>query len=1047
MQKEKLEHLINDFSLENLNDFLYDANFEKDIDDFSFLNSEDIFSDVQKLGEIETEDKKKIIVAAIKVENDLSERSSRKKQYDLGKKILENHRRCEAGIFVFYDKQGSFRFSLIYPTYSGTKRVLNSFKRYTYFVSKEQTNKTFLNQIGDGDFSTLENIKDAFSVEKVTKEFFKEYKNLFEDLVGELDKNHTFKNEAAKYNINTENFAKKLLGQIVFLYFLQKKCWLGATKDKSLKQGDKDFLQNLFDKKYREYNNFFNDILEHLFYGALNKKSDKVGNFYRDYFKCQIPFLNGGLFDPEYDWAESKIYLDDKIFKQILEVFNRYNFTVDENSPMDQEIAIDPEMLGKVFENLLSENLRKGKGTYYTPREIVHYMCQESLINYLISPTTSSSVIPAEAGIQSLAPTQKDITEFIKHNEVGTRHCLVSMMFPETISQNAKLIDEKLASIKVCDPACGSGAFLVGMLQEIIKTRQILQSFIGKKTSEYKLKKETIQNCIYGVDIDPGAIEIAKLRLWLSLVVDYDLEEIEPLPNLDYKIMQGNSLLEELVLGDTSIKLFDQEKNKMQVSLLENEEQSNIDKLNSLHKKYFALNDLEEKKKVKKEIDDIEYEVIKKSVEKEVKKLESDNKKFEFVTMGGMKKKDAESFTKNLSKQAQIMNVLDEFKKTGIKPFFLWRLYFGDVFENGGFDVVIANPPYVNIFNIKDENYRSSLKSKYKVYKNKTDLYAFFAEKGFDLLKKNGKLVYIFSNSWLGTDSFSKFREFLVNETKINKLVKCQTKVFEHATVSVVIIILSKEIVSKNEIELLEFTGREFKKIDFRLSYDFIRKQIAFGFTFDKLLEIKIPFVKLGEIAKFSLGIKTADNKRFISDSKKSNASYKILRGKDIGRYFKKFDNKWIWYKSDLMNQRKGAGPRKLDCFLKTKILIKDIATEIQATLDTENYLTIDTINIIYEVKNYDLKFILAILNSKLINKWFKINFTAGLHVKINQLENIPIPKKVNQKPFIKLVDQILEKKKDNPEADVGELEREIDEMVYELYNLTKEEIKIIENK
>jgi len=211
-------------------------------------------------------------------------------------------------------------------------------------------------------------------------------------------------------------------------------------------------------------------------------------------------------------------------------------------------------------------------------------------------------------------------------------------------------------------------------------------------------------------------------------------------------------------------------------------------------------------------------------------------------------------------------------------------------------------------------------------------------------------------------------------------------------------------------------------------------------------LEIKIPSIKLGEIAKFSLGIKTADNKRFISDSKKSSASYKILRGKDIGRYFEKFNNKWIWYKPDLMNQRKGAGPRKSDCFLRTKILIKDVATEIQATLDIENYLTADTINIIYEAKNYDLKFILAILNSKLINKWFKMNFAAGLHIKINQLENIPIPKKVDQKPFINLVDQILEKKKENPEADVGELEKEIDGMVYEIYGLGEDEIKIIKN-
>ncbi|MFH1712921.1 MAG: TaqI-like C-terminal specificity domain-containing protein, partial [Candidatus Jacksonbacteria bacterium] len=594
------------------------------------------------------------------------------------------------------------------------------------------------------------------------------------------------------------------------------------------------------------------------------------------------------------------------------------------------------------------------------------------------------------------------------------------------------------------------------------------------KNADYGRKLYLIQRCIYGVDIQQIAVEIAKLRFFIALLVDEKIDKkqenwgIEPLPNLDFKIMQGNSLLEELVLGDTSIKLFDadifagakkmknlfEEDKKADLFGEADKQQAIVQKLNQMHRDYFALSDLEEKDKLKVEIDKIEHDLIEQNVQKELKKLESDNKNLgDYITPGiGMQKEHAVKFQKNLSKQVQIMNVLNDLKNSGVKPFFLWRLNFAEVFENGGFDVVIGNPPYVNIFNIKDENYRNELKNKYKIYKNKTDLYAFFAEKGLDLLKKNGKLVYIFSNSWLGTDSFSKFRELLVNKTKINKLIKCQTKVFEHATVTVVIIILSKEVVNKNEIELLKFTEKEFKKLDFKLSYDFIRRQVAYGFTFDKPLEIKIPFVKLGEIAKFSLGIKTSDNKRFISNSKKSDASYKILRGKDIGRYFKKFNNKWIWYKPDLMNQRKGAGPRKLDCFLRTKILIKDIATEIHATLDTGNYLIVDTINIIYEVKNYDLKFILAILNSKLINKWFKMNFTAGLHIKINQLEHIPIPNKVDQAPFITLVNKILAITKSddylqNPakQTQVREYEKQIDQMVYKLYNLTSEEIEVIE--
>ncbi|HNV24327.1 MAG TPA: class I SAM-dependent DNA methyltransferase, partial [Candidatus Omnitrophota bacterium] len=258
-------------------------------------------------------------------------------------------------------------------------------------------------------------------------------------------------------------------------------------------------------------------------------------------------------------------------------MFERFNFTVEEESPDDKEIAVDPEMLGKVFENLLPENLRKGTGTYYTPREIVYYMCQESLVNYL----DSNSKLGKEK-----------IEKFVKSLREGDN--LIS-------DKEAVELDSFLEAIKICDPACGSGAFLVGMLNEIVRLRLLLRvlypSKLSKK-SEYQLKKDTIHNCIYGVDIDPGAIEIAKLRLWLALVVDYEIRDIEPLPNLDYRLMCGNSLLEEF----EGIRFYNGDDEKQDLGLFKDtKKQEKIAELKQKVEEYFDIHDDEEKRNKRKE--------------------------------------------------------------------------------------------------------------------------------------------------------------------------------------------------------------------------------------------------------------------------------------------------------------------------------------------------------------------------------------------------------------------------------------------------------------
>jgi hypothetical protein len=432
---------------------------------------------------------------------------------------------------------------------------------------------------------------------------------------------------------------------------------------------DKSYL--LFEKKHCDYKNFFNDILEPLFYEAL-RNDRSYDDHYFSYFNCKIPFLNGGLFDPIYDynWAKTDIFLPGALFSNnnktkegdigngIFDIFDRYNFTVKEDEPLEKEVAVDPEMLGKVFENLLEVKDRKSKGTYYTPREIVHYMCQQSLINYLYTeanskqksrtkeekiqmklmgkpdPIQQSLIIEKDSNIIS----KEDIEKLIKYGDTtiendnhvatkGEETRTYSFKLPENIHKNAERIDEALKNIRVCDPAIGSGAFLVGMMNEIIRARNALTPYLlsrrdflnqlpkqshssavilndsEKPRTMYNFKRHAIQNCLYGVDIDPGAVEIAKLRLWLSLIVDEeDINKIKPLPNLDYKIMQGNSLISEFM----GIDLDNDKQNNENVKLFSTDESKELHEILKAKKEELLNQPNTNKKKVlRKEIEDL----------------------------------------------------------------------------------------------------------------------------------------------------------------------------------------------------------------------------------------------------------------------------------------------------------------------------------------------------------------------------------------------------------------------------------------------------------
>lgn len=718
----------------------------------------------------------KIDVLIVQLKNEWALERSRTMLRNFTSDYLKNRGEKDAALVAYYTTDpDDWRFSYIRMEYKREKTESGKYKikqditpakRYSFLVGKNEPNHTAQAQLisileDDRNNPTLAALETAFSVDAVTKQFYKDYRAQFEKLWNELNdivsKDPKIATEFESKTIDTGNFAKKLMGQIVFLYFLQKKGWLGVGKDengnfKEWGTGPKNFLRRLFDKEFINYGNFFNEVLEPLFYEAL--ATERPNDVFTR-FNCKIPFLNGGLFEPinEYNWEETDICIDNDLIAEVFKTFDQYNFTVREDEPLEKEVAVDPEMLGKVFENLLPENLRKGKGAYYTPRTIVHYMCQESLINYL---DTECEPTPKE-DIETLIREGEIILELeTAIVEEGKKYKSVLM---DSIKDNAQALDDALANIKVCDPAIGSGAFPVGMLNEIVKARQVLEIYLNKKRGVYELKRHCIQNSLYGVDIDPGAIEISKLRLWLSLVVDEeDYNNIQTLPNLDYKIMQGNSLIDEF----HGISL-DIEKKSEQTNIFAGG--SDLDALiDDLHQKqddFFSAEHPREKKQKRDAVEAAIYNIFHNEISKDTGLAETEKKKIE----------------------AELQEMTHGNRE---RNFFPWKLYFADVFrEKGGFDVMIANPPYVDIKNLPSDLTRK-LFDNYKTAKNRINLYSVFIELSMGGINERGFVSFINPNSILMNSSYEKIRNSIIDE--VEKIIKLPDSIFENAVVETILL-------------------------------------------------------------------------------------------------------------------------------------------------------------------------------------------------------------------------------------------------------------------
>ena len=792
-------------------------------------------------------------------------------------------------------------------------------KRFTYVLGKNESCKT----PADRFYELSENksevdiiaIQHAFSVEQLSKEFFDKYKKQFDKFWSYINSNKDYKKisfgEDREKGIR--DFTKKLLGRIVFLHFLQKKGWMGCTSGTSKwEDGDKQFMQNLFES-FKDKTHFHSKCLAELFYSTLNRKrtddlficeglDDKLNNI-------KVPYLNGGLFDSG-EVESHKIDFPEKYFEELLEFFGQYNFTIDENDPNDHEVGIDPEMLGHIFENLLEDN--KDKGAFYTPKVIVQYMCQESLIEYIstkLSVDTNSEI--------------KEAIEELVRNRLAEKCSDLDLV---------ESIAKALYDVKVCDPAIGSGAFPMGILNTIYQVVEGLYwiqpdsvarvwNISDTEWQPYLVKKNIIQHSIYGVDIESGAVDIARLRFWLALVVD-EVEPV-PLPNLDYKIMQGNSLLEsfegidlsqianaaayEEVYESKQIDIFTGEAKKSKTISLK------FENIKSLMNEYFNTNDSETKKKIHKSIDNQVLIHIKSTLQKHKEELSLRKNNLEKSNKSDSKIQ--KKLIKTSSELASYVNKeirLSQLSNSNERPFFLWHLFFQEVFESGGFDIVIGNPPYVEHKKLK--HISSQLKPIYDVYTGSSDLSVYFFEKAFNILKKGGVFCYINTNKFFNTGYGKSLRKFLL-EKKINSILNFeQVEVFEGILVSSVIFCASNTSNDDNRFTYIEFCKENDWKHNFRpkiieraMEFDqslFNEREWVFeqGFSLDIKTKIENTGVRIKDINSIFIrrGVTTGFDPAFIIDKQTYNNLDKadiikhLLKGGDIKKYTINFTDRFL---------------------------------------------------------------------------------------------------------------------------------------------------------
>ena len=988
-------------------------------------------------------------------------------------------------------------------------------KRYTFvFGESDNYYNTAVNR-----FVTLkqkgisfETLKDAFSVEALSKDF---YKDLFEWYQWAVDPstNITFPNNTSTEDDDRDDIETKIIRmitRIMFVWFIKQKQLVPDCifELKHLKKILKDF-----DPLSTTVGNYYNAILQNLFFGTLNraiieedgstrkfstssKRDVKTLYRYAEMFAiseqevidtfAEIPFLNGGLFEcldkTRYiDGVEQCYNFDgfsrndarfaDGRFKHravvpnilffepergLLSILSRYNFTIEENSPEEQQVALDPELLGKVFENLLGaynpetqETARNQSGSFYTPREIVNFMVDESLMAYL--------------GKTEL------VRSLFGHD----------FQFDASKTEQYKEIADKLKAIKILDPACGSGAFPMGILNRMVEIFERIQP----DANVYELKLSIIENCLYGIDIQSIAAQITKLRFFISLICNCEKDAsainfgIPTLPNLETKFVSANTLIAK-------------KKKDAQLELFENPDiETTKSELAEIRHKHFAAKSASTKHRLRKQDQDLR--------EKLANLLSEDN-----------------CFAPEDAKQLSEWNPYDQ---NAVSSFFDPEWMFG---VSDGFDLVIGNPPYIQLQSNGGKLGKLYEKSGYCSFDSKGDVYCLFYERGWQLLKRDGHLCFITSNKWMRAGYGAKLREFFTKKTNPLLLIDfAGVKVFENATVDANILMYAK---SENEQKTICAVANKQNKDCIKNLSDFIQQQsVECSFdTSDSWVvlspieqSIKRKIEAVGTPLKewdiqIYRGVLTGCNDAFIIDTAKRNEILSncqteeerqrtdelirpILRGKDIKRYGYEWADLWLiyipWhfpyqfdasiqgasdkaekafkeqypavyshmlqYKEPLSKRNKAEtgiryewyamqrwGAKYWEDFSKPKIIYPNMTKYMPFVFDDKSYVTNQKCFII--TGKY-IAFLTAFFNSSLFKFCFRDSFPElqGGTRELSKIffDKIPVCKitDTQEKLFHEFIDDIQNKYTKDKAT-------EIDTLIFDLYNLTSEEREAI---
>lgn len=731
-----------------------------------------------QIGTIRLDDNRSLALFAIEVADNIDIARNRKGLRNIAIRYIDQD--IIHGILVFYYSKKQIDYRLTFVSKTTALNEMGEFqteetapKRYTFLLGGNEPCTTAairLYELVKKENVILSDVTDAFSVERLNKDFFKGYKDRYKKFCDFLTGN-------AKDN---RDYVKKLLGRLVFLQFLQKKGWMGVPAGSDAWEGgDKAYMLNLVER-YKDNDRLLSDVLEPLFFYTLNEArpgdiaDSRLGE------NIKIPYLNGGLFDRD-SLDKKDIDFPYAYFQELMEFFSEYNFTIDENDPDDAEVGIDPEMLGHIFENLLEDN--KDKGAFYTPKEIVQYMCRETIVQYLKSHVDEQLYPAVEA--------------LIKNGVVNT----------ELQNKNtANVIYNLLKAVKVCDPAIGSGAFPMGILNVLYHARMQLYGFL-KSTEDFshaKVKRDIIQNNIFGVDIEQGAVDIARLRFWLALVVDETMPQ--PLPNLDYKIMCGNSQLCRYPL-DMPIEGVFVEYNRKGKEKASKEGQQwenfTLDTYKSLVTSYTEehLNKTTLRSKIA-EIKDCFKTTLARGDIKKRQAAERLVSEYEETPIFGERKAilDPDGYKKAKSSLARMKKMEEEvLNNKYYQNSFEWRFEYPQLLDDQGhftgFDIIIANPPYIKEGRMSKTFFEPYKKSPY--YKGKMDIWYLFACNCIDLLKDNGSLCFIATNNWTTSFGASILRNKVIKETRICKLIDFgAVMMFESASIQTMIMLFNKDKVT-----------------------------------------------------------------------------------------------------------------------------------------------------------------------------------------------------------------------------------------------------------